>query len=252
MQLDNLLKGKFIKRYKRFLMEVEVAGEIITAHTPNTGTMRTLLDKENFVYLEDSHNPKRKLKYTTQIIEFAEAAKKKVNSQKKRFCLINTHLPNKLVREGIEAGLVESLVDFTTVESEVKYGEGGHSRIDILLNHQDKTKTYIEVKNATLKASAGVCAFPDAQTVRGRKHLEELMREVKKGNRAVGFFMVSRNDCDKFKVAEKVDPKFYETYQEAKKQGVEFLAYTINFQQQKQEQNTSFTLTLGQQIEIIN
>ena len=246
MQLKNLLKGKFIKRYKRFLMEVEVDGEVITAHTPNTGTMRTLLDKDNFVYLEDSCNPKRKLKYTTQVIEFAKSGNK---SRGKKFCLINTHLPNKLVQEGIEQGRVKDLKDFIGIESEVKYGSEERSRIDILLSHKNKTKTYIEVKNATLKDTDGVCAFPDAQTTRGRKHLEELIREVKRGNRALGFFLVSRNDCDRFKVAERVDPEFYQTYQQARKKGVQFLAYTIDF---RQKDNNSLNLTLGRQIKIVN
>jgi sugar fermentation stimulation protein A len=249
MLLNNLIRGKFVKRYKRFLMEVEVEGKIITAHTPNTGTMRTLLAEENFVYLEDSNNPKRKLRQTAQVIEFGEDVKKgeRSKSRLKRFCLINTHLPNKLVREGIENGLVEELVDFIGIENEVKYGEGGRSRIDILLKHREGTKTFIEVKNATLKVAEGVCAFPDARTKRGRKHLEELAGEVKKGNSAVVFFLVSRNDCSQFRVAEEVDEEFYKTYRRVEKQGVEFLAYGINFQQK----GNSLELSLGRRMEIV-
>ncbi len=240
MQLNNLIKARFRKRWKRFLMEVELEnGEVVVAHTPNTGTMKTLLAEENFVYLEPNDNPKRKLKYTTQIIEFKD----------KKFCLINTHLPNHLVREGIENKLVKELSDFSQVDSEVKYGKDGCSRIDILLNHFDASKTFIEIKNATLKVGDGVCAFPDAPTERGRKHLQELQAEVKKGNRAVGFFLVSRNDCHKFRVAKEIDPAFYEEYFEARKAGVEFLAYGIDF---KLQPNNTFSLQLDSPIKIIN
>ncbi len=240
MQLNNLIKARFRKRWKRFLMEVELeSGEVVVAHTPNTGTMKTLLAEENFVYLEPNDNPKRKLKYTTQIIEF----------KNKKFCLINTHLPNHLVREGIENKLVKELSDFNQVASEVKYGKDGCSRIDILLSHSDGIKTFIEIKNATLKVGDGVCAFPDAPTKRGRKHLQELQAEVRRGNRAVGFFLVSRNDCHKFRVAKEIDPAFYEEYLEARKVGVEFLAYEIDF---NLKSNNTFSLQLDSQVEIIN
>lgn len=152
------------------------------------------------------------------------------------------------MQEGIEKGLVEDLADFVGVEGEVKYGEGGHSRIDILLKYQDETKTFIEVKNTTLKVAEVVCAFPDARTERGKKHLEELVREVKKRNRAVVFFLVSRNDCSQFRVAREVDREFYETYRWAKKQGVKFLAYGIDFQQE----GNSLELSLGRRVEIVD
>ena len=269
MQLNNLIKARFRKRWKRFLMEVELeSGEVVVAHTPNTGTMKTLLAEENFVYVEPNDNPKRKLKYTTQIIEFNNSFLGSKNSWLERgdftkdktkystkisgdrkFCLINTHLPNHLVREGIENKLVKELSDFSQVDSEVKYGKDGCSRIDILLNHFDNSKTFIEIKNATLKVGDGVCAFPDAPTERGRKHLQELQAEVKKGNRAVGFFLVSRNDCHKFRIAKEIDPAFYEEYLEARKVGVEFLAYGIDF---KLQPNNTFSLQLDSQVEIIN
>lgn len=240
MQLNNLIKARFRKRWKRFLMEVKLeSGEVVVAHTPNTGTMKTLLAEENFVYVEPNDNPKRKLKYTTQIIEF----------KNKKFCLINTHLPNHLVREGIENKLVKELSDFSRVESEVKYGKDDRSRIDILLSHSDGIKTFIEIKNATLKVGDGVCAFPDAPTERGRKHLQELQAEIKKGNQAVGFFLVSRNDCHKFRIAKEIDPAFYEEYLKARKAGVEFLAYGIDF---NFKSNNTFSLQLGLPVKIMD
>lgn len=240
MQLNNLIKSKFKKRWKRFLMEVELeSGEVVVAHTPNTGTMKTLLAEGNFIYLEPNDNPKRKLKYTTQIIEF----------QNKKFCLINTHLPNHLVREGIENKLVKELTDFSRVENEVKYGKDGRSRIDILLSHSNGSKTFIEIKNATLKVGDGICGFPDAPTERGRKHLQELQAEAKRGNRAIGFFLISRDDCHKFRVAKEIDPAFYEEYLRARKVGVEFLAYGIDF---KLKSSNTFSLQLGAPVKIIN
>ncbi len=258
MYLKNLIKAKFKQRYKRFFMEVGLAdNRTIIAYTPNTGSMKTLLDKENFIYVEKNNNPQRKLKYTAQIVEFGKTNFKQENLQEKKgkakksknkFCLINTHLPNYLVREGIEQGLVEELKNFDSIESEVKYGQRNASRIDILLNNHKGTKIFVEVKNATLKTEEGVCAFPDAPTKRGRKHLKELQREVKQGNLAIGFFLVARNDCDKFRVAREIDEKFYQAYLKAKENGVEFLAYGINFQINED----NFKMKLGKRIEILD
>jgi len=265
MLLNNLIKGKFIKRYKRFLMDVEIdviknggnKKEIVTVHTPNTGTMKTLLSKDNFVYLEKNNNPHRKLKYTAQIIEFNSEKNSTTDGmkalpqkkKKKYFCLINTHLPNHLVQEAIRKKQIKELINFTDLKTEVVYGQDNRSRIDILLEEQEGRDIFIEVKNATLRLETDVCAFPDAPTKRGRKHLQELALEVKNGNRAVGFFLVSRNDCRKFRVAKDIDPLFFQEYLWAKKQGVEFLAYKIGF---KLTQDNSFDLNLAKKVDILD
>ncbi len=247
MELKNLIRAKLIKRYKRFLMKVKFKNQTITAYTPNTGTMKTLLDEENFVYLENSQNLKRKLKYTTKIIELV---KKEKNNQK-FFTMIDTHLANRIVEEWIKNKEIPELKKYQKIEREVKYGKNQKSRIDILLSHKNKKKTFIEIKNATLKLEKNTIAFPDAITERGKKHLEELILEIEQGNQAIVFFLVSRNDGKKFRVAKEIDEKFYETFLKAKKKGVQFLAYQIDFELKEKEGKYNFQLTRGPKIKII-
>ncbi len=222
-------------------MDFELDGKVETAHTPNTGSMKTLLDEGNFVWVSESDNPKRKLKYTTEIIEF-----QKRKNRRKIYCLVNTQRPNELVFEWIKNKKIPEIKNFSEIKREAKYGE--NSRIDILAEKKNGQKIFVEVKNATLKIEENVCAFPDAKTERGRKHLEELISEVEKGNQAFAFFMISRNDCDYFRVAKEIDEKFYETYQRAKKLGVKFLAYQIDFQ----KQGNNFDLRLGKRVKILD
>ncbi len=248
MLLENLLISRYRRRFQRFSMEVELSdGRRVVAHTPNTGTMKTLLAKNNLVYLSANDNPRRKLKYTTQITQLndnspdfsddnlAGPGNKKTflsvnnNSVSKRFCLINTHLPNHLVKEGIEKGTIKEIEGGREIKKEVAYGRNNSSRVDLFLEDATGRKVFLEVKNATLKVAEGVCAFPDAPTKRGLKHLRELMAETQKGHRAVVIFLVSRNDCQQFQVANKIDKEFYQGYLRAREKGVEFLAYRLNF-----------------------
>jgi sugar fermentation stimulation protein A len=208
---SSLLKGRLIRRYKRFLADIELEdGTIVTAHTPNSGSMKGCNTPGSLVLLSLSDNPARKLKYTWELIRVGE-----------HWVGINTGYPNKLVREGIENGTVSELQGYTTVRPEVKYGM--NSRIDLLLEGTTG-KCYVEVKNVTL-AENEYALFPDAVTERGQKHLRELKRMVAVGNRAVIFFVVQRQDARFFSPADSIDPVYGELLREVMKYGVEGLVY---------------------------
>ena len=218
MILKDLIKGKLVKRYKRFFMDVELEnGEIITAHCTNTGSMKSLLDNSPYVYVTHVDDPKRKLKYTAQILELSDGT----------FVVCNTMLPNKIVYEAVEQKLIPELADYDLLKSEVKYGDE-NSRIDIYLEKGD-LKTFVEIKNTTLKEDdTPDCAqFPDSPTERGQKHLRELAKEAEKGNRAVMLYHVSRTDSTAFKIAEHIDPKYKELCTAGQKVGLEVLPYQV-------------------------
>jgi sugar fermentation stimulation protein A len=210
---DPLVEGRLIKRYKRFLADVELAGgEVITAHTANTGSMLGCAAPGSRVWLSLSDNPKRKCPYTWELVETPE----------KVIVGINTQLSNGLVREAIESGAVAELTGYEAIRSEVRYGQE-KSRIDLLLEGK-ASPCYVEVKNVTL-AEDGLGLFPDAVTARGTKHLRELMHVVKEGGRAVIFFCVQRQDVEEFRPADHIDPVYGATLREALDSGVEALAY---------------------------
>ena len=191
-------------------MDVELDGKIVTAHCPNSGSMKTLLEEGSIVYLTKSDNPNRKLKYTAEIMELKGGT----------FACINTQLPNHLVEEGIRKGKVKEISG--DVRREVKYGEE-NSRIDLLLNDN----IFVEVKNVTLAETdlPEVAQFPDAKTTRGAKHLRELSKEARKGNIAYNFYVVNRTDCNTFKIAEHIDPDYQKEAIDAAKAGVKTLVY---------------------------
>lgn len=212
-----LIEGRLIKRYKRFLLDVELFnGEILTAHTSNTGSMTGCSEPGSRVWLSCSDNPKRKYPHTWEIVEVAPGVS----------CGINTLLSNHLVAEAIESGVVSELSGYSTIRKEVNYGQE-RSRIDLLLEADEEKKIppcYVEVKNVTL-ANEGAAYFPDAVTVRGTKHLRELMHMVESGARAAVFFCVQRTDCAEFKPADDIDQVYGKTLREAMAAGVEALAY---------------------------
>ena len=213
MQIEQpTTEGKLIKRYKRFLADIELAdGEVITAHCPNTGSLKGCVPEGARAVLRDSQNPKRKLRWTFQTVEVDGT-----------WVNVDTGLPNALVAEAIEAGKIPELAGYDSLRREVKYGE--NSRIDILLERGDE-RCYVEVKSTTL-VQDGVARFPDAVTERGRKHLEELERMVEQGHRAVIFFCVSRGDVQSFEPAEDINPKYAEVLRRVCPAGVEALAYS--------------------------
>lgn len=212
-----LLEGRLLRRYKRFLADVELAnGEVITAHTANTGAMTGCSAPGSRVWLSRSDNPKRKHPHSWEIVEVAPGV----------LCGINTLLSNHLVSEAIVAGWVPALSGYDTVRREVRYGQEG-SRIDLLLEAESpvsRPPCYVEVKNVTL-AEQGAALFPDAVTARGTKHLRELMSVVDAGARAVIFYCVQRNDCQEFRPADVIDAEYGRTLRQALAYGVEALAY---------------------------
>ena len=211
---SKLVKGKLIKRYKRFFLDVKLEDEEIgTAHCANTGSMKGLLEEGFDTYIFEHGDPKKKLKYSLEMIDTGTS-----------LVGVNTSLPNKIVAEAIEENIIPELSGYSTLKREVKYGREGKSRIDIFLQNDGKEDVYVEVKNTTLR-EGDAALFPDAVTTRGTKHLEELIDVVEQGKRAVMFYLVQRMDCKHFEVAENIDPVYAETLKKAINSGVEVLAY---------------------------
>ncbi len=216
MHYPQLLEGRLLRRYKRFLADVELQnGELVTAHCPNTGSMRNCCDPGSRVWLYDSDNPKRKLRYTWELVEVVG----------RYLACINTQRANHLVKQAIQAGVVRELAGYEQLLSECKYGLE-NSRIDLLLKGEGRPDCYVEVKNLTLlQGEEGVGLFPDAVTTRGRKHLRELMEVVRQGERAVLFFNVAHTGINQVAPAWEIDPEYAATLAEAVQSGVEVLAY---------------------------
>ena len=205
-----LLEGRLLKRYKRFLADIELGSEIVTAHCPNSGSMLTCNEPGSLVMVSRSDNPRRKTAYTWELIFVHDT-----------WVGINTNVPNRLVYVAIRAGIIPELTGYKDIKREVSYGN--HSRIDLFLQSGEE-KCFVEVKNVTLVRDR-VASFPDAVTQRGTKHLQDLIAEVAKGNRAVMFYLVQRGDADLFRPAEDIDPVYASTLREAVRAGVEVLVY---------------------------
>ena len=208
---NSLIKGKLIKRYKRFFTDVKINNQIVTAHCPNTGSMKGLLDEGNDVYLLKNDNPKRKLKYGLEIIK---AHKSLVG--------VNTHMANKIVAHGLKNNLIKELKDNNTIKPEVFFNK--ETRFDFLVE-KNKQKIFIEVKNVTLFRDKKTAEFPDAITTRGSKHLLTLIDAIKKGYKTYLIFLVQIENIEKFKIARDIDSEYYKNYLISKKAGVNFLAY---------------------------
>ena len=208
---ERLLQGTLIKRYKRFFVDINYKNDVITAHCPNTGSMMGLLDKSNRVWFSKSDNPKRKLKYTLQIVE---NNKKKIG--------INTLLTNKIVHEGLGLKKITTLNKFTEIRNEVKFSE--NTRFDFLLSNK-KTKCFLEVKNVTLLRKNSVAEFPDSITSRGTKHLNELIKAKKKGYKAYILYLIQIEGCNTFKIAKDIDQQYKIAFDKALKNGVKILCY---------------------------
>ena len=207
----SLIKGKLVKRYKRFFADIKVNKEIITAHCPNTGSMMGLLDINNEAWVTKNDDPKRKLKYTLEIIKV-----------KNNLVGVNTHLANKIVAEGLQNNSFKEFKNLKTIKSEVFYNK--ETRFDFLVNKNNK-KIFIEVKNVTLFRDNQKSEFPDAPTTRGTKHLKTLIDSSKKGFKTYVLFLVQIENMKYFKIAKDIDKDYYENYLMAKKSGIQFLAY---------------------------
>ena len=207
----SLLKGKLIKRYKRFFVDIKLNKEVIVAHCPNTGSIKGLLDEGNEVFISKNDNPKRKLKYTLEIIKV-----------KKNLVGINTHFANKIAHHGLSNNLIKELQDSNNIKPEVFFNK--ETRFDFLVKKNNQ-KIFVEVKNVTLFRDEKIAEFPDAITSRGSKHLKTLIDATKKGYKSYILFLVQIEGVENFKIAKDIDKEYYENYLLAKKSGVKFLAY---------------------------
>ena len=212
---ESLISGEFIKRYKRFFVDVKIGNKTVTAHCPNTGSMMGLLKSGNKVWVSKSENPNGKLKYTLQIIE---DQKTKVG--------INTHLTNKIVFSALKNKVIENFKKIKTIKQEVKFGE--NTRFDFLLTN-NTNRIFIEVKNVTLSRRKEIAEFPDAVTSRGLKHVKELLKANQKGYKIFLLFLIQRDDCNKFELAKDIDPEYCELLTKAVKKNLNILCYDCKF-----------------------
>ena len=223
-----LLQGALIKRYKRFFVDIEYKNSTITAHCPNPGSMMGLINEGNNVWFSESDNIKRKLKYTLEIIEI-----------EKKLVGINTLLTNKIVFEALNQKKIKSLIKFKNIKNEVKFSET--TRFDFLISN-DREKCFLEVKNVTLVRKNKIAEFPDSITSRGTKHLNELINAKKKGFQSYILYLVQREDCRSFKIAEDLDEEYKVTFIEALKAGVKILCYDCKLSNEEIKLNNQIKL----------
>ena len=212
---EPLISGEFIKRYKRFFVDIKIGNETVVAHCPNTGSMMGLLKEGNQVWLSKSDNPMRKLKYTLQIIEDENS---KIG--------VNTHLTNKIILYALNNKKIERFKNIKYIKQEVNFGK--NTRFDFMVS-DEKKKSFIEVKNVTLSRKKSVAEFPDAVTSRGLKHIKELIKAKKKGFDIYLLFLIQRDDCNNFNLAKDIDPDYCELLIKAVKKNLNVLCYDCKF-----------------------
>ncbi|HFB2048411.1 MAG: DNA/RNA nuclease SfsA [Hyphomicrobiaceae bacterium] len=213
-----LIRGRLIKRYKRFLADILLDnGSSVVAYCPNTGSMIGFTEPGIKVWLSVDNNKSRKHRYTWELVDYDYAEGPTTVG-------INTIHPNNLVKEAILNGKIEALKGYANLHREVRYGNE-RSRVDILLEDEAKGSCYIEVKNVHLSRKPGLAEFPDCVTKRGTKHLRELIAMVKKGHRAVILFLIQRNDISKISLSWDLDKDYCREFIKALENGVEALAY---------------------------
>ena len=204
---NSLFKGKLIKRYKRFFTDIKLNNSIITAHCPNTGSMKGLLDEGNNVWVSKNDDTKRKLKFKLELIE-----------SNKMLIGVNTHRANKIVQHGLKNKLINEFKSIVKIQSEFKYSND--TRFDFLCDNK-----LLEVKNVTFLRDSKIAEFPDAVTSRGTKHLKNLINSIKKGYKPFVLFLTQIQGINNFKIAKDIDEEYYKNYLIAKKAGVNFIAY---------------------------
>ena len=208
---NNLIKAKFVKRYKRFFSDhILENGQLVTAHCPNTGAMTGVAKEGITSWLSESNDPKRKLKWTWELTQ-----------ENDTIVGVNTHNPNKIIQEAINNKEIKELLNYKILKREVKYGV--NSKIDIFLQDDNKVNCYVEIKNVHLSREKGLAEFPDGITSRGTKHLKELANVAKDGDRAVMLYLIQRNDCNYFKIAEDIDIEYGKAFIDALNAGVEVI-----------------------------
>ncbi len=213
MKIDpELIHVKFLKRYKRFFVDLFLNKKKITAHCPNSGSMLGLLNENNDAWISKSDNPKRKLKFTLEII-----------NDKKSNVGVNTHRANRIVEEALEKKKILELNKFHSIKREAKFSK--ETRFDFLLESKHK-KAFLEVKNVTLCRKKNISEFPDAITTRGKKHLVHLQDAIKQGYESYLLFLIQREDAKILKIASDIDNDYFNEIQKAKKNGVKIIAYS--------------------------
>lgn len=225
-----IIKGRLIKRYKRFLADIDLGEDIITAHCANPGAMTGLKDTGSVVWVNPATNPKRKLSYDWQVIERGGA----------KIC-INTAIANHVIGEALSEKKIAPLTAYNTITPEQAYSQ--NSRIDFLLTQNGLPACYVEVKSVTLSPKPGLASFPDSPTKRGLKHLNDLSQMAQAGHRAVMIYLVNRDDCTAFTLASDIDPAYTQGFVTARKAGVEAYAYAAKI--------TPNSISLSHEIEII-
>jgi len=212
---NELIAGVLIKRYKRFFVDIKVKNKVITAHCPNTGSMMGLLKSGNKVWFTETNDSKRKLKYTLQIIE--------VNGKKVG---VNTHLTNKIFYEALLDGKIINIKKTDVLFKERKFNS--NTRFDFFIKKKN-TGSFIEVKNVTLSRHKNLAEFPDAVTERGLKHISQLIEAKNKGFDIYLAFVIQREDCKKFKIAEDIDPNYKKLLTIALKNKLKVICYDCKF-----------------------
>jgi sugar fermentation stimulation protein A len=221
-----LIRGVLLKRYKRFLADVRLAnGDTVTAHCANSGRMTSCCEAGRTVYLSTHDNPRRKLKYTWELIEMPNALTGGLS-----LVGVNTGMPNRLVAAALAARAVPELAAYGKVATEVKVAGG--SRLDLRLDGAGLPACFVEVKNCTLVRD-GLAQFPDAVTARGHKHLVELQHLVADGARGCMFYFVQRMDAERFEPAREIDPAYAAELARAVANGVEVLVYDVTIDQKR-------------------
>jgi sugar fermentation stimulation protein A len=219
--LPPLQGGTLLKRYKRFLADIELdSGEVITAHCPNTGPMTGVCHLGGRVMVSHNPSPKRKLAYTWELAEVQDNGPVWVGA--------NTALPNRVIKAALADHAIPAVGVYDTLRTEVKYGQEGKSRIDVLLSAPGQPDTYVEVKNTTW-AKGTLALFPDTVTTRGQKHLRELMA-LEPPARAVMLYFINRGDCDRFCPGDEADPEYGQLLRQAIAVGVTVLPCRFDVQ----------------------
>tara|TARA_B100001057_G_scaffold500166_1_gene613843 strand:- start:3371 stop:4075 length:705 start_codon:yes stop_codon:yes gene_type:complete len=229
---NKLISGLLIKRYKRFFVDIKIGNKIVTAHCPNTGSMYGLLKKNNKVWVSQSDNLNRKLKYTLEIIEDKGS---KVG--------VNTHSANKIVLHALQNNLIEDFDKLLKVSTEVKFGT--NTRFDFLVT-DNNNKSFIEVKNVTLSRKKGLAEFPDAVTVRGLKHINELIKASKKKFKIFILYLIQRDDCNSFTIANDIDNNYAIALRKAAKNKLKILCYDCKFSAKGIKLNNKIRLRLNE------
>ena len=220
----------FLKRYKRFFADVTLNKKKLTTHCPNSGSMLGLLEKNNIAWISKSDNPNRKLKYTLEII-----------NDKNSNVGVNTHRANKIVENALEKKKIHEFKNFDKIKREVKFNK--ETRFDFLLTRK-KIRVFVEVKNVTLCRTKSVSEFPDAVTIRGKKHLIHLQDAIKMGYKSYLLFLIQREDAKIMKIAKDIDADYYDEIKKAKKKGVKIIAYSCKVKDNEISVNKSIKVMI--------